>query len=242
LGDSINTVNKKAETLINASKEAGLEVNTENNKCKLLSRHQNAGQNHDIKTVNRSYVSVAQFKYLRTTVTDQNSIQEKIKRRSNWGNAWYHSVQNLLSSHLLSYNVNIRIYKSVILPVVLYGCGTWSQILRKKYRLKMFENIVVRRMFGSKRNEIIQGWRTMYGKLHNWFPLPNVIRMMKSGSMRWTGCAERMAEKGHTYRLLQQNDIDGKKIGLLKWIIEKQDGVVEARLIWVRIWTSGSLF
>jgi hypothetical protein len=72
LGDSKKTLKKKAETLINASKEAGLEINTENNKCVFLSHHQNAGQNHDIKTFNSSYESVAQFKYLGTTVTNQN--------------------------------------------------------------------------------------------------------------------------------------------------------------------------
>jgi hypothetical protein len=76
----------------------------------LLSRHQNGGKNHDIKIANRSFENVAQFKYLGTTVTNQNLIKEEIKRRLNSGKACYHSVQNLLSSRLLSKNIKIRIY------------------------------------------------------------------------------------------------------------------------------------
>jgi hypothetical protein len=86
----------------------------------MMSRHQKAGQNHDIKTANRSFENVAQFKNFGTTVKNQNLIQDEIKRRLNSGNACYHSVQNLLSSHLLSKNIKIRIYKTIILPAVLY--------------------------------------------------------------------------------------------------------------------------
>jgi hypothetical protein len=68
---------------------------------------------------------VPQFKHLETTVTNQNLIQEEIKSKLNYANACYHSVQNLLSSCLLSENVTIRIYKTIILPVVPYGCETW---------------------------------------------------------------------------------------------------------------------
>jgi hypothetical protein len=92
----------------------------------LVSQHQNAGQNREIKIGNRSFENVSQFKYLGTTVTDQNLIEEEINRRLNSGNACYHLVQNLLSSRLLSKNVKVRIYKPIILPVVLYGCETWS--------------------------------------------------------------------------------------------------------------------
>jgi hypothetical protein len=87
----------------------------------LLSPQQNVGQNWDIKIANRLFENVSQFKYLGMTVTNQNLIQEEIKRRLNSGNACYHSVQNLLSSQLLSKNLKIRIYKTIILPVVLYG-------------------------------------------------------------------------------------------------------------------------
>jgi hypothetical protein len=111
LGDNIDTVKKSTETLIDSSEEVGVEVNTERTKYMLLSRHQNAGQNQDIKIGNRCFENVAKLKYLGTTVTKQNSIHEEIKRRLNSGNGCYHSVQNLLSSPLLSKNIKIRIYK-----------------------------------------------------------------------------------------------------------------------------------
>jgi hypothetical protein len=102
LGDIIDTIKKTTETLIDASKEDGLKINVEKTKYMLKSRYQNVGQNWDIKIANRSFENVSQFKYLGTTVTNQNLIQEEIKRRLNSGNACYHSVQNLLSSRLLS--------------------------------------------------------------------------------------------------------------------------------------------
>jgi hypothetical protein len=92
----------------------------------LLSRHQNARKNDDIKIASRCFENVAQFKYLATTVTNQNLIQGEIKRRLNSGNVCYHAVQNLFSPRLLSINIKIRIYKTIILPVVLYGCETLS--------------------------------------------------------------------------------------------------------------------
>jgi hypothetical protein len=101
LGINIDTIKKNTETLIDATTDVGLEINVEETRYMLLSREQNVGQNRDMKIANRSFENVSQFKYLGTTVTHQNLIQEKIKRRLNSGNACYHSVQNLLSSQLL---------------------------------------------------------------------------------------------------------------------------------------------
>jgi hypothetical protein len=101
---------------------------------------------------------VAQFKYLGTTLTNQNLIQEEIKRRLNSDNVCYHSVKNLLSSRLLSKNIKIRINKTILLSVVLYGCETWSLTLREEQRPRVFENRVLR-IFGPKRDEATGDWR-----------------------------------------------------------------------------------
>jgi hypothetical protein len=118
-----------------------------------MSRSQETGKEHSIKIANRSFEDVAKFKYLGTTLTDQNRVHEEIKSRLNLGNACYHSVQCLLYSRLLSRNLKVKIYKTIILPVVLYGCQTWSLTLREEHRPRVFENRVLR-IFGPKRDEV----------------------------------------------------------------------------------------
>ena len=99
---------------------------------------QNAGRSHIVKYDNRSFEIVEQFRYWGKTLANENSIQEEIKNRLQSGNACYHSVQNLLSFILLSKNIKIKIYRTIILSVVLYGCETWSLTLREERRLIMF--------------------------------------------------------------------------------------------------------
>jgi hypothetical protein len=94
LGDNTDTINKNTDTLIDASKVVGLKVNIEKTEYMLVSHDQHADQNHDIKIGKRSFENVSQFKYLGTTVTNQNLIQEEIKRRLNSGNACYLSVSS----------------------------------------------------------------------------------------------------------------------------------------------------
>jgi hypothetical protein len=145
----------------------------------VLSHHQNSGQIHDIRIANRSFENFHRFKHVGTTVTNQNLVQEEIKRRLNSDTACYHSVQNLLPSRLLSKNVKIRIYKAIILPVVLYGCETWSLTLSEEHRLMVFENRVLRRIFGSKEEDVKRGLRNLHNEdidtLHS---SPSVIRMV----------------------------------------------------------------
>jgi hypothetical protein len=102
LGDSINTIKVNKETRLEVSRDIGLEVNAEKTKYMIMSRHPNSGQNQNIRTANESFENVEQLKYLGTTLTNQNYIRDEIKRRLNSGNACYYSVQNLLSSRLIS--------------------------------------------------------------------------------------------------------------------------------------------
>jgi hypothetical protein len=124
-------------------------------------------------------------------VTNQNLIQDEIKRSLNSDNACYHSVQNLPSSRLLSKNLKIRIYKTIILPVLLYGCETWSLTLREEHRLR-----VLRRIFGPKREEVTGEWRKLHNEeLHDLYSSPSIIKIMKARRMRWAGHVARMEDK-----------------------------------------------
>jgi hypothetical protein len=98
---SINTIIENSETLLEASRDVGLETNAENTKYMIMSRHPNSGQNHNIRKANESFENVATFRYLGTTLTNQNDNHDKIKSKLNSGNACYYLVQNLLSSHLI---------------------------------------------------------------------------------------------------------------------------------------------
>ena len=117
-------------------------------------RDQNAGRIHSMKMDNSLIERMEEFKYLGKTLTNQNYIQEEIKSRLKIGNACYYSVQNLLSSSLLSKTLKIKIHRTIILPVVLYGCETWSLTMREERRLRVFEIRVLRRVFGPKRDEV----------------------------------------------------------------------------------------
>jgi hypothetical protein len=96
-----------------------------------------------------------------------------------------------------------RIYKTIILPVVLYGCETWSLTLREHHRLRVFENRVLRRIFGPKRDEVTGEWRKLHNKeLRDLYSSPSIIRIIKSRRMRWAGSVARMGETRNAYRLL----------------------------------------
>jgi len=140
-----------------------LEESVDKTKYMVMSRDQNAGRIQSVRIDNSTFERVEGFKYLGTTLTNENSLSEEIKSRLRSGNACYHSVQNLLSSRLLSKNLKIKIYRTIVLPVVFYGCEAWSLKLREERKLRMFENMVLRRLFGPRRDEVTGEWR----RLHN---------------------------------------------------------------------------
>ncbi|KAJ4428681.1 hypothetical protein ANN_25674 [Periplaneta americana] len=119
------------------------------------------------------------------------------------GNACYYSVEKLLSSSLLPKNLKVRIYKTVILPVLLYGCETWTLTLREEHRLRVFENKVLRKIFGAKRDEVTGEWRKLHNtELHALYSSPDIIRNLKSRRLRWAGHVARMGESRNAYRVL----------------------------------------
>jgi hypothetical protein len=109
LVDITNTIRENSESLLEASRDIGLEINAEKTKYMIMSRYPNSGQNQNIRIANESFESVAKFKYLGMTLTNQNDIRQEIKNILNSGNACYYSVQNLLSSRLISKNLKIKI-------------------------------------------------------------------------------------------------------------------------------------
>jgi hypothetical protein len=114
---------------------------------------------------------------------------------------------------LLSKNIKIRIFKTIILTLVLYGCETWSLTLREERRLRVFENRVSR-IFGPKRDEETGGWRKLHNEeLHNLYSSPSIIRIMKSRRMRWAGHVARMGEKRNAYRILVDTPEGKRPIG-----------------------------
>jgi len=125
-----------------------------------------------------------EFKYLERNLTNQNSIQEEIKSRLKSGNACYHLEQNLLSSSLLTKNLKIKIYTAIILPVVWYGCETWSLTLREERRMSVFENRVLWRIFGPTMDGVTREWRKLHNEeLNDLYSSPNIVRVIKSRRM-----------------------------------------------------------
>jgi hypothetical protein len=98
--------------------------------------------------------------------------------------------------------VKIKIYKTIILPVVLYGCETLCLTLREEHRLRVFEDRVLKRIFGRKRDEVTGGWRKLHEELHGLYSSPSIVRVMKAMRMRWAGHVARMGEVRDAYNIL----------------------------------------
>ena len=149
---------------------------------------------------------------------------------------------------MLCENLKIRIYRTIILPIVLYGCETLSLTLREQRRLRVFHNRVLRGIFGSKRDEVKGEARKLHNEeLHDLYSSPNIIRVIKSRIIRWVGHVARMGEWRGVYRILVGKHEGKRPLGrhsrkwyvILKCIFRKQDVRVWSGLIWLRIGTDG---
>ena len=148
-------------------------------------------------------------------------------------------MQNLLSSSLLSKNLKIKIYRTIILPVVLYGCETLSLTLREEHRLRVFENRMLRKIFGPKRDGATGEWRKLHNEeLNSLYSSPNIVRVIKSRKMRWARHVARMEEGRGVHKVLVGKP-EGKRRIILRWIFREWEWVVETGWSWLRIGTGG---
>ncbi|KAJ4441769.1 hypothetical protein ANN_11627 [Periplaneta americana] len=183
----------------------------------LAENPQTIRENTEILLESSKAIEVEKFKYLGAAVTNINATQEEIKHRINMRNTCYYSVEKLLSSSLLLKILKVRIYKTVILPVVVYGYETWTLTLREEQRLRVFENKVLRKIFGAKRDEVTGEWRKLQNaELHALYSSPDIITNIRSRRLRWTGHAACMGEPRNAYRVLVGRPERKRPLGRLR--------------------------
>jgi len=149
---------------------------------------------------------------------------------------------------LISKNLKIKIYRTITLPVVLYGCETWSLALREERKLKVFENMMLMRIFGSRRDEVTGEWRRLHNEeLNDLYCSPNIVRVIKSRKMRWAEHVARMGEDRGVYRALVGKPEGKRPLGRpgcrwvdnIGWISRRWDVGIWTGLGWSRIETGG---
>ena len=121
----------------------------------------------------------------------------------------------------VSINLKIKLYRTIILPVLLYGCETWSLTLREQRKLRVFENMVLRRIFGHRSEEVTGEWRRLHNEeLNDLYSSPNTVRVIKSRRMRWAGHVARMGEERGAYRVLVGKPEGKRPLGRLRrrWV------------------------
>jgi hypothetical protein len=227
--------------LLVASKEIGLAVNADKTMDMVMSWDQNAGGSHNKKTVNRFFERMEQFKYLALTVMNQNSIRQIEVRECllSFG-------AESFDSSLLPKNIKMKIYRTIILPVALYGCETWLLKLREEHRLRVFENRMLSRTFGSMRDEVTAEWRKKKQRKesNDLYSSQNIIWVIKL-RIRWAGHVAHIGE-----RVLVRKPKGKRALGRPKhrWEnnikiylqeVELGGGGAWIRLIWLRIGTRG---
>jgi len=149
------------------------------------------------------------------------------------------------SSRLLSKNLKIKIYRTIILPVVLYGCETWSLTLQEERKLRVFENRMLRRIFGPRRDEVTGEWRRLHNEeLNDLYCSPNIVQVIKWRRMRWAGNVAHMGEERRVYRVLMGKPEGKRPLGRhrRRWVDNNRMDLQEVGcgyMDWSRIETGG---
>jgi len=203
LGDNKETLIDNTKTLLDRTKKLGLQVSVEKTKYMVTDRIQNIHNSGNLVIRDKMFERVSNFKYLGSILNQTNEIREELKKRINLGNACFYSVNKLLGSRVLSKRLKIRVYKTIILPVVLYGSEAWSLTLQDEKKFRVFENKILRKIFGAKRDEETGEWRTLHNEeLHRLYNSPDIINVIKSRRLRWAGHVARMSEDRTAYKIL----------------------------------------
>lgn len=193
------------EVLETAASKFGLHVNEKKTEYLLLSRDEVAVRKRlqPLVTENRKFKRVREFKYLGTVFNEGGSCEAEINARIQAGNRCYHSLGQLLKARNLSRQVKIRLYKTLIQPVVMYGCETWS-IRRQDYcKLLVFERKVLRKIFGPVQDATTGEWRIRHNEeLNSIYRHPTIVGLVRSKRLEWAGHVSRMRENRWPVNLL----------------------------------------
>jgi len=174
IGDDVDALQSNTDVLVEACDEIGLQVNIDKTKCMIRSRNTGNEGNKNIRI--RDEV-IETFKYYRAYVISKNEATDRLIS----GNACFYSVQKLLTSRFISRKMKLKIYRTVILPVILSGCESWSTTLADEHKLRVFENKVFRKIYGPKRDEMTGKWRRLHNEeLHGLYDSLDVVKILKS--------------------------------------------------------------
>ena len=216
LGDSREIVKRNAERLMRAGEEVGMEFSEEKTKYMLVDRAGEVPDRGDLEVKDMTFERVRVFRYLGGLVEDtaDMGVGAEVRQRLHSGNACFFAVNKLLKSRILSRNTKIRIYRTIILPVVLYGCETWALTRQQEDRFRVFENRVLRKIFGAKRDEETGEYRRLHNReLEELYDSPSIVRIIRSRRARWAGHVARMGEDRTARRVLEGRPGGNRPLG-----------------------------
>jgi len=243
LGRTINSVTELYKELDRAASAVGLKINTDKTKTMVQTRQGNKYGSHKLKEnleiENYKLENVEEFTYLGTLITDTNDESKEIQRRINQTNKAYYSLLPVMKNKDVHRNTKIKLYQSMIKPVLMYGCEVWSISQEDEERLKTFERKILRKIYGPVMDN--GQWRIRHNaELYNLYQNPNVITDIKLRRLQWAGHVIRMSEERIPKKLLTGRLYKDRPKGRPKkrW----EDGVKEdsVNMIGVRNWKEGA--